>query len=87
MGDRDIVQDEVKPQRSLGKVISDQPRDHLSLRDQLARVELGYYGFEDFVHDGREDAFVVVLSEFSVDGWEGLNGGSGENSTADVDHL
>ena len=59
----------------------------LSLRDQLTCVELGDNGLEDLVYDRGEHTLVIVLTEFPIDGWEGLNGWSGEHTTADVDHL
>jgi len=33
------------------------------LGDEFGGIELGDYGFEDFIADRREDAFVVVLAE------------------------
>ena len=42
----------------------------LALGDDLAGVELRDDAFEDLVHDGRQDALVVVGAELAVDGRE-----------------
>jgi hypothetical protein len=63
---RHIVQQNVEPLRSPGKVFADQSRDHFSLCDELARIELGHHALEHLVDDGRKDPLVVVLAEGSV---------------------
>ena len=40
----------------------------LSLLDQLAGVKLGDNALQNFIHDGWQNALVIVLSEFPVDG-------------------
>jgi hypothetical protein len=37
--------------------------DGFSLGDEFGGVELGDDGFEDFVADGGEDSFVVILTQ------------------------
>lgn len=64
--DGDVVQDEIEPTGPAHEVFTDETRDHFSLGDELGCVELGHDGFEDFVYDRREDAFVVVGAEFTV---------------------
>lgn len=66
MGNGDVVEDEVEPPRPAGEVFTDKTGDHLTLGDELGSVELGDDGFEDFVDDGRENAFIVVGAELSV---------------------
>lgn len=68
MGDGDVVEDEVEPPRSAREVFTHETGDHLTLGDELGSVELRDDGLEDFVDDGREDAFVVVGTKFSVAG-------------------
>lgn len=66
VGNGDVVEDEVEPPRPAGEVFTDKTGDHLTLGDELGSVELGDDGFEDFVDDGRENAFIVVGTELSV---------------------
>lgn len=68
VGDGDVVEDEVEPPRSAREVFTHETGDHLTLGDELGSVELRDDGLEDFVDDGREDAFVVVGTKFSVAG-------------------
>jgi len=51
---------------TLEKVRSDAVADCFTLVDQFCGVKLGYYGFEDFVDDGREDSFIVVLTKILI---------------------
>jgi len=37
--------------------------DGLALGDEFGGVKLGDYSFEDFVTDGGEDTFIVILAE------------------------
>jgi hypothetical protein len=39
-----------------------------SLRDQLTGIELGNDALQNFIHNGWQDALVIVQSEFPVDG-------------------
>jgi hypothetical protein len=48
---------------TLEEVGSDAVADCFTLCDEFCSVELGDDGLEDFVSDGREDSFVVVLTE------------------------
>ena len=51
---------------TLEKVRSDAVADCFTLVDQFCGVKLGYYGFEDFVADGWEDSFIIILAEILV---------------------
>ena len=48
---------------------------------------MGHDRFEDFVGDGGQDSFVVVKAESAEDLGEVIDGGPGEDSDCDVDHL
>jgi hypothetical protein len=61
--DGDILQSDVELGCALGQVVTDALGDGFTLGNQLGRVELGYYCFQDFIADRREDTLIVVLSE------------------------
>jgi hypothetical protein len=48
---------------TLEEVGSDAVADCFTLGDQFCSIELGDDRLEDFVSDGREDSFVVILTE------------------------
>lgn len=48
---------------------------------------MGDDGFENFVHDRREDSFVVVRTELTVDRRKVVFVGLAQDSAGDVDHL
>lgn len=64
--DGNVIQDQVELSRSFHQVVPDQSRDHLSLGDQLAGVELRGDGFQDLVDDRGEYSLVIVGPELSV---------------------
>jgi hypothetical protein len=51
---------------TLEEVGSDAVADCFALCDQFCCIELGDDGLEDFVSDGREDSFVIILTEILV---------------------
>ncbi len=63
MRDGDVFEGDVEFGGALEKVGAYAGGDGFSLRDQFGGVELSDDGFEDFVPDGGEDAFVVVEAE------------------------
>jgi hypothetical protein len=63
VGDGYIFQGDVELLRTLQQIASNSIGDGLSLGDELGGVELGDDGFEDFVSDGGQDSFVVVLTQ------------------------
>lgn len=69
----DIVEDDVKSCSSLREVLSDKASDILTLGDQLAGIKLSHYAFQNLVHDGWQNSFVIIRSESPVNLWEGLN--------------
>jgi hypothetical protein len=87
VSDRDVVENQIKTLCTPLKVLADEPRDHLSLSDELGRVELGDCPLENFVHDGRQNTLVVICPEFAVDCSEGRCFWSREHSASYVDHL
>jgi hypothetical protein len=48
---------------------------------------LGHDTLEDFVDDGGEDSFIVVLAEGSVDCRQFINTGTREHTAGNIDHL
>jgi hypothetical protein len=48
---------------ALKEIGADAVGDSFALRDEFGGVELGHDGFEDFVANGGENSFVVVLTE------------------------
>lgn len=62
----DIFQGYIEFLGTLKQVGSDAVANCFTLGDQFCGVELGDDGFEDFVADGREDPFVVILAEVLV---------------------
>lgn len=58
-----------------------------TLSDQLAGVELGNHALQDLVHNGRKDAFIIVLAKLAVDCGKGLCAWSGKDTAGNVDHL
>lgn len=84
-----VVENEVEPPRPAGEVFTHKTGDHLALGDELGRVELGDDGFEDFVDDRREDAFVVVGTELSIAGETGVSkrgNGIGKQERGECSH-
>lgn len=63
MRDRDILEGNVEFRRTLEQVGADACGHGFSLRDELGGVELGDYGFEDFIADGGQDTLIVVEAE------------------------
>ena len=84
---RHIVKGNVEASRTAGQVVPDETGDILTLRNQLAGVELRDNALEDFVHDGRKNPLVEVAAKGAVDLREGVDAGSGQNTAGDVDHL
>ena len=63
MGDGDILEGDVELLRSSSQVGADALGDGFSLGDQFRSVELRDNGFEDFIANGGQDSFVVVLTK------------------------
>lgn len=82
-----IIQLDVEARRSPGEVVADQLGNHLSLRNQLAGIELGDNAFENLVDDGRQNALIVVGAEGSIDLGQGVDLGPREDTAGDVNHL
>jgi hypothetical protein len=61
--DRDVFEGDIEFGGSAGQVGADALGDGFTLGDEFGGVELGDDGFEDFVADGGEDSFVVVLAK------------------------
>ena len=66
MCDGDIFECYVKFLGTLEEIGSDAVADCFTLGDQFCGVKLGNDGFEDFVADGGEDSFIVILAEVLV---------------------
>lgn len=62
----DIFESYVEFLSTLKEVGPDAVADCFTLGDQFCGVELGDDGFEDFVADGREDSFIVVLTKILI---------------------
>jgi hypothetical protein len=60
---------------------------HLSLRDELGRVELGDDALQDFVADGWEDPLIIVQTQALVYPGKLFDVWSGKHSKSDRDHL
>ena len=58
-----------------------------TLSDDLTRVELCDDALEYLVDDGRQDAFIIISAQLSVDGGQCRNVGTREDTTRNVDHL
>ena len=86
-GQRDIVKHDVEPRCSPRQVFPDQSSDHLSLRNQLAGVELRCDALENFVDDGGEHPLIVVCAQCTVYLGQSLDSWTRENTAGDVDHL
>jgi len=65
----DVFEGDVEFGGAFEEVGSDAGGDGFALCYQFCGVELGDYGFEDFVADGGEDALVVVEAEVLVVWW------------------
>ena len=63
MRDADVFEGNVEFRGAFEEVGADSGGDGFALGYQFGGVELGDDGFEDFVADGGEDAFVVVEAE------------------------
>ena len=63
MRDGHIFKGDIELRGPLEQVCADAGRYGFTLCDQLRGVELGNYGFEDFVTDRGEDTLVVVETE------------------------
>lgn len=65
-GQRDIVKHDVEARCASREIVPHEPGNVLSLRDQLAGVELGDHALKYFVDDGGKDSLVVVGAESAV---------------------
>lgn len=63
MCDGDILERNVEFLCAFEEVGPDAVADGFTLGDKLCGVELGDDGFEDFITDGRQDTFIIVLAE------------------------
>lgn len=63
MRDGDVFEGDVEFLGAAEEIGADTVGDGFALGDEFGGVELGDDGFEDFVADGGEDAFVVVEAE------------------------
>jgi hypothetical protein len=68
-------------------LVSDEAGDEGSLSDQLTCIELRDDTLEDFVDDGGEDSFIVVLSEGSINCRQFIDTGTREHTASYIDHL
>jgi hypothetical protein len=66
MRNGDVFESYVELLGALEKVGSDAVADCFTLGDQFCGVELGDDGLEDFVANGRQDSFIVVLAKILV---------------------
>lgn len=82
-----VVQLDIEARCSPGEVIANQLGNHLSLRDQLAGIELGNNALEDLIDNRWQDALIVVGTEGSVDLGQGVDFRSREDTAGNVDHL
>jgi len=60
MGEQEAPQAHESPSAASWLVASGTGSHHVTLGDQLAGIELGHRGLENFVADRRQDAVVVV---------------------------
>jgi hypothetical protein len=58
----DIVEHDVEPRCSPNQVVADQPRDILTLCDELTGIELRHHALQNLVHNRRQHPLVVVRS-------------------------
>ena len=63
MRDGDVFEGDVEFGGALEEVGADAIANGFTLSDEFGGVKLGHDGFEDFVADGGEDTFIVVLAE------------------------
>jgi hypothetical protein len=63
VGDGDVFERDVEFSGSAHQIGADALGDGFSLGDEFCGVELGDDGFEDFVADGGEDSFIVILTQ------------------------
>jgi hypothetical protein len=63
VGYGNVFKSNVEFRGSLEEVSTDSGTDGFTLRYQFCGIELGDYGFEYFIADGREYTFVVVQAE------------------------
>lgn len=103
MGDRDIVKNEVESQGTLCQILPHKtwylyshkkeytrPSEMtymFTLGDKLTSIELRNYTFQNLVHDGRQNSFIVILAQFAENRRETLDRRSREYTTCDIDHL
>jgi len=84
---RYIVEKDVEPRRPLNKVVPNQPAHILTLRDQLACVELRDHTLQHLVHDTGQYSFIVVRAECPIYLRQRIDSRSREHTAGDVDHL
>lgn len=66
LGDRDVIEDDVKVFGALDELAADHVGHQLTLSDELTGVEFGDHALEHFVADGWQDAFVVVKAQLLI---------------------
>ncbi len=84
---RNIIQHDIEPCRSSDHIISHQSTNILSLRDQLACVELRHHALQDLVYDARQHSFIVVCPQRPIYLRQGLYSRARQDTTGDVNHL
>lgn len=83
----DIIQSNVEASSSSGKVVANESGNILTLSDQLTGVELSDNALQHLVNDGREDSFIIILSEGSVNLRKGFDSWSRQDTAGDINHL
>lgn len=63
----DIVKENVEASGTAGQVLAHELRNHLTLRDELAGVELRNHALQNLVDNGRKHPLIVVGPQRSVD--------------------
>lgn len=83
----DIIKSNIEARGTPGQVLPNQTGDVLTLGDQLAGVELSDNALQDLVDNGGQHTLVKVLAKGTVNLWQSIDAGPGQDTAGDVDHL
>lgn len=85
--DGNIIQGNIEPRRPPHQIISDEPADVLSLRNQLTRIELRHHALQHLVDNTRQHPLIVVGAQRAVDLRQSLYPWPRKDTHGDVHHL
>ena len=85
--ERDVLKQDVEARRPPRKAVPHQPRHHLSLRNQLAGIELRNHALQHLINDRRQHPVVVVRPQRPVYLRQRLHVRPRQDTACNVDHL